>query len=68
MGALLYLDRVLGSSRAQPLLGPGGPWQRWSGEEGTDSLDAERETTACLVAFAAGKDPRPLSWRSPLGE
>ncbi|WP_377270777.1 DUF6000 family protein [Peterkaempfera sp. SMS 1(5)a] len=57
MGALLYLDGVLGSSRAQPLLAPGGLWEQWSGEVGAASLDKEGETTARLVAFAAGKDP-----------
>ncbi|MCF3103027.1 hypothetical protein IPZ58_15735 [Streptomyces roseoverticillatus] len=57
MGTLLYLDGVLGASYAQPLLAPGGLWERWSGDEGTDSLETVRENVAQLVAFAAGKDP-----------
>ncbi|MFJ2954444.1 DUF6000 family protein [Streptomyces sp. NPDC087270] len=58
MGALLFLDGVLGTSRAQPLLAPGGLWEQWSGEEGTDSLAEERESVAQLVAFAAGRRPQ----------
>lgn len=60
MGALLYLDVVLGTGYAQPLLTPGGLWEQWSGEQGADSagsLEAERETVAQSVAFAAGRRP-----------
>lgn len=57
MGALLYLDGVLGTSYAQPLLTAGGLWRQWSGEEGADSLEEERELIAQLVAFAAGERP-----------
>ncbi|MGW2184670.1 DUF6000 family protein [Streptomyces sp. NPDC001719] len=57
MGTLLYLDEVLGTGYARPLLALGGLWEQWSGEEGTNSLGAVRENVAQLVAFAAGKDP-----------
>ncbi|MFI9723403.1 DUF6000 family protein [Streptomyces sp. NPDC052396] len=57
MGTLLYLDGVLGTGYARPLLAPGGLWEQWSGEEGTNSLEAARENVAQLVAFAAGEDP-----------
>ncbi|MFG1807577.1 DUF6000 family protein [Streptomyces sp. NPDC049040] len=57
MGSLLYLDGVLGTSYAQPLLTADGLWRQWSGEEGTESLEEERELAAQLVAFAAGKAP-----------
>jgi hypothetical protein len=57
MGALMFLDDLLGTGHAQALVAPGGLWERWSGEQGTDSLEAVREEIAQLVAFAAGKDP-----------
>jgi hypothetical protein len=57
MGALLYLDDVLGTSYAQAFLAPGGLWRQWSGEEGADLWEEERELVAQLVAFAAGKRP-----------
>lgn len=57
MGALMYLDGVLKSSRAQPLLVPGGLWEQWSGESSAASLAEEQEHTAQQVAFAAGMDP-----------
>ena len=57
MGTLLYLDGVLGTSYAQPLLTPGGLWEQWSSESDTGSLEAERELVTQLVAFAAGKKP-----------
>lgn len=57
MGTLLYLDGVLGTSYAQPLLTPGGLWDQWSGENSADSLEAGRQSVAQLVAFAAGKKP-----------
>ncbi|MFI0739203.1 DUF6000 family protein [Streptomyces sp. NPDC021100] len=57
MGALLYLDGILGTAHAQPLLTPGGLWERWSGEEGANSSGTVREEAARSVAFAAGRDP-----------
>ncbi|WP_328459691.1 DUF6000 family protein [Streptomyces sp. NBC_00448] len=57
MGALLYLDGVLGTSCAQPFLAPGGLWRQWSGEDSSNSLEEERELVAQLVAFAAGRRP-----------
>ncbi len=55
MGALLYLDRALGSDHASGLVRDGS-WARWSGSHQV-SLDALRTEMATMVAFTRGEDP-----------
>lgn len=56
MGALLYLDRCLGTDYTGALLTADGAWARWPGSTGV-SLDEQIRDTASLVAFANGVDP-----------
>jgi len=42
LGALLYLDELLGTEHAPPYLAPGGPWDRWLEDRGVPALEPER--------------------------
>lgn len=56
MGALLYLDRRLGTDYTGALLTADGAWACWPGSTGV-SLDEQVRDMASLVAFANGADP-----------
>ncbi|MDX3525452.1 DUF6000 family protein [Streptomyces sp. ID05-39B] len=54
LGALLYLDEILGSAYATRLLAPGGPWDRWLEVRAVAALDPHccRQFVQQLCAFA----------------
>ena len=43
MGALLVIDRAVGTSLAADLMAPGGDWERWVAAGGDTSLDPEEK-------------------------